>query len=224
MTINENNSIFMLDSNSPTSFTKALIETAQSMSGWEVIAVILAIAYLLLAMKESLWCWYAAFISTAIYLFLFWDVSLLMESGLQVYYLVMAVYGWYQWKFGAADHHGVHIHNWSLHQHVVAIGGILIASLVSGFLLANNSSAAWPYVDSFTTWGSILTTWMVTRKILENWLYWLVIDSVSILLYFDRELYLTALLFAVYLVICVFGFFNWQRQWREQQPVPSIST
>lgn len=184
----------------------------QAMSGWELIAVVLAVAYLLLAMKESLWCWYAAFISTLIFTVLFWDASLLMESGLQVYYLGMAVYGWYAWKYGAKDHEGVQIHTWSLGKHSLAIAGTLIAAACSGYLLEQNTSAAWPYVDSFTTWGSILTTYMVTRKVLENWLYWLVIDGISIFLYWDRGLHLTALLFVAYLVICTFGFFNWQKQ------------
>lgn len=197
----------------------------QIMSGWEVLAVVLAVAYLLLAMKESLWCWYAAFISTLIFIALFWDADLLMESALQVYYLIMAVYGWYQWKFGATDHHGIHINTWNGKQHLIAIGAVLIAAACSGFLLHENTSAAWPYVDSFTTWGSVLTTYMVTRKVLENWIYWLVIDGVSIFMYLDRGLHLTALLFIVYLGICVFGFFNWQKQLREEQaksaPVPS---
>jgi len=79
----------------------------------------------------------------------------------------------------------------------------------SGALLERYTDAALPYLDSFTTWGSILTTWMVTRKILENWLYWLVIDSVSIYLYLDRGLYLTAGLFVLYLIIVLFGYRKW---------------
>ena len=82
-------------------------------------------------------------------------------------------------------------------------------------LLTRFTDAALPLLDSFTTWGSILTTWMVTRKILENWLYWLVIDSVSIYLYLDRGLHLTAMLFVAYLVIVVFGYRKWLRHYRE---------
>ena len=72
------------------------------MGGWEALAVFLGILYLLLAMREKISCWYAAFVSTLIFLFLFWDVNLLMESALQVYYLGMAVYGWWQWQHGGA--------------------------------------------------------------------------------------------------------------------------
>ena len=194
--------------------TAALLTALQAMSLWEAAAVVLGVAYLLLAMRESLWCWYAAFVSTSIFLVLFWDVGLLMESALQVYYLLMAVYGWWHWRHGSAAQGELPISRWRGRDHLFAFGAVLLASAVSGTLLQQYSSAALPYLDSFTTWGSVLTTWMVARKILENWLYWLVIDSVSIYLYLDRELYLTALLFALYLIIVIFGYRKWLRHYQ----------
>lgn len=188
----------------------------EAMSWLELIAVLLGVAYLLLAMKEKILCWYAAFVSTALSIYIFWNVELLMESALQVYYLVMAVYGWYQWKYGADNSDQLPISTWSLPAHSAAIGGVLACSLLSGYLLSQNSQAAWPYLDSFTTWGSIVTTYMVAKKVLENWIYWLVIDSLSIFLYFDRELYLYALLFMVYIVIVIFGLIAWTRHYQQQ--------
>ncbi|MBQ0719241.1 MAG: nicotinamide mononucleotide transporter [Gammaproteobacteria bacterium] len=186
-------------------------------SFWELLAVLLAIAYLLLALRENSLCWYCAFVSTAIFTALFWDVSLLMESALNVYYMAMAVYGWWQWRGAAgADTNSaksaIEISAWPLRNHLLAWGGIGALTLVSGSLLANNTTAALPYLDSFTTWGSVLTTWMVTRKILENWLYWIVIDAISIFLYLDRGLHLTSLLFVAYVIIVVFGFFAWRKR------------
>ncbi|MFT5709890.1 MAG: nicotinamide mononucleotide transporter [Halioglobus sp.] len=190
-----------------------------AMSYWELAAVVLGIAYLLLAVRESLWCWYAAFVSTSIFLYLFWEVNLLMESALQVYYLVMAVYGWWYWRSGESSDTGANnelaISTWPLRAHLLAIAGVLLASLLSAALLKHYTQAALPLLDSFTTWGSILTTWMVTRKILENWLYWLVIDSVSIYLYLDRGLYLTALLFMAYIVIVIIGYRKWLLNYRQ---------
>jgi len=192
-------------------FCDAIFAMLAQMSPWEALAVALAIAYLLLAMRESLWCWCCAFISTAIYTFIFWDVSLLMQSGLNVFYMAMAVYGWWQWRKGGARHQGVAIHRWRPVAHIQVISLILLVTLISGYLLAENTQAVWPYVDAFTTWASVVTTWMVARKVLENWLYWIVIDLVSAVLYFDRELYLTALLFSVYVVIVIFGYFSWKK-------------
>ena len=183
-----------------------------ALSGWEAFAVFLAIAYLLLAVRENILCWYCALFSTAIYIFLFWNVSLLMESALNVYYLLMAVYGWYQWKYGGTKKSGIPIQKLGLQKNGIIILSILIITLLSGWLLARHTSAAWPYVDSFTTWGSVVTTVMVAKKVLENWLYWLVIDGISIPLYIDRGLYMTAILFMVYIVIVIFGYLNWRRR------------
>jgi nicotinamide mononucleotide transporter len=194
-----------------------LSSLVNGLSGWEACAVVLAIAYLLLAAKESIYCWYCALVSTAIYTFLFWDVSLLMESALNVYYMVMAVYGWHQWRYGGKEHSGIPIRTLDSSQHLVIIGAVIIISLISGLLLSQHTDAAWPYVDSFTTWGSVITTVMVAKKILENWLYWLVIDSVSIPLYIDRGLYLTAILFMVYIVIIVVGYLSWRQRYNSQQ-------
>lgn len=184
---------------------------------WEALAVLLGVAYLLLAMRENLWCWYAAFFGTLIYLFLFWHVGLPMESVLQVYYLGMAVYGWWHWRGGsAAQAQTLSIRTWPWSNHLWAALVLLGASLLSGSALTALGLGRLPYLDSFTTWGAILTTWMVTQKLLENWLYWLVVDSVSLYLYLDRGLHLTALLFVVYLVIVVFGYLRWRRHYREQ--------
>lgn len=182
----------------------------------ELTAVVFAIAYLVLAVRESLLCWYAAAVSTVIFLYIFWDVRLYMESGLQVYYLAMAVFGWYQWRRVDGDSANLQVCVWSMQQHLIALALIAVLTLVSGYLLNSGTDAQLPFLDSFTTWASVVTTFMVARKVLENWIYWLVIDSISIYLYLDRELYFTAMLFAVYIVIIFFGWFSWSKSYRQQ--------
>lgn len=191
----------------------------------EALAVAFGIAYLLLAVREHRACWYAAALSTALSVWLFWSVSLPMESALNVYYLFMAGYGWWQWRRPSAVNSAgtgaaavpLAIRRFSPGEHAVALSLVALLTLASGTLLENRTDAALPFLDSFTTWGSVVTTWMVARKILENWLYWLVIDSASILLYLDRALYLYAALFAVYLVIVVFGWLGWRRSYLQAQ-------
>ena len=182
----------------------------------ELVAVVFAVAYLVLAVRENSLCWYAAGISTLIFLFIFWDVKLYMESGLQIYYLAMAFYGWYQWRGANRETASLRVSKWRAKQHVVALALIATLTFVSGSLLNSGTDANLPYLDSFTTWASVVTTFMVARKILENWFYWLVIDSVSIYLYLDRELYFTSLLFAIYIVIIFFGWFAWNRSYRQR--------
>tara|TARA_B110000091_G_scaffold116962_1_gene126122 strand:- start:396 stop:986 length:591 start_codon:yes stop_codon:yes gene_type:complete len=179
----------------------------------ETLAVALGMSYLLLAMCENSLCWYCAFFSTAIYVYIFGDVSLYMESALNVYYMGMAVYGWLQWQKGGANHSGVEIVRWTAKHHIICILVILIASVISGYLLSVNTDARLPYLDSFTTWASVLTTVMVARKVLENWLYWIVINSVSIYLYIDRDLDQTAAMFTLYLVLSVLGYVAWKKNY-----------
>lgn len=183
----------------------------------ELTAVLLGVAYLLLAMRENILCWYAAFVSTAIFLWVFWQVNLYMESGLQVFYLIMAVYGWYLWRNPKDHDQGtLPIRSWKASTHLLAIAAIIVLSAASGYGLNTYTDAQLPYVDSLTTWGAIITTFLVAFKVLENWIYWFVIDAISIYLYIDRGLYFTALLFAAYVVIVVFGYLTWRKSYQQQ--------
>lgn len=181
------------------------------MTGVETAAVVLAIAYLLLAMRQNIWCWACAMGSTAIYLFVFYDARLYMEAALQVFYFAMAIYGWYQWRYGVAQGASLRVHTWSWQRHVAAATVIGMLAGASAMLLSRYTDAALPLADSFTTWGGVVATYMVARKVLENWHYWFVIDAVSVWLYLERGLYQTAALFVLYLVLIVFGYLAWRR-------------
>ncbi|MEM6707459.1 MAG: nicotinamide riboside transporter PnuC [Pseudomonadota bacterium] len=202
----------------------------------EALAVAFGVLYLVLAVLEKRACWYAAAISTTLSIYLFWSVSLPMESALNAYYLIMAGYGWWQWSRGARfdqepqglgagkggdkggeKGEGLMIRRFGRREHVLVLLSVTALTLLSGTFLHHSTDAAWPYVDSFTTWASVFTTWMVAKKILENWLYWLVIDAVSIGLYIDRGLHLYAGLFALYIVIAAFGYYAWRQRYAEQQ-------
>jgi nicotinamide mononucleotide transporter len=193
------------------SFCAQVIEAAKAMSYWEVAAVVLAIAYLVLAIRENIACWIAAIFSTSIYIVLMYRVGLYMESALQLFYIAMAFYGWHSWRKGEDSSHQLRVSSWPLSRHVLPVLLILSATLLSGVVLDTYTDAALPFLDSFTTWGAIVTTWMVARKILQNWHYWFIIDSISVYLYVSRGLYLTALLFMLYLVLIVVGYREWRK-------------
>ena len=195
-----------------------LAAAAEAASVAEVVAVLLAIAYLLLVIRQNILCWAAALASVLIYLVIFFNAQLYMESVLQIFYAAMAVYGWYQWKYGGVEHQGLGIVTWRLRHHAIAIGGILVSTMVFGWGLST-TDAAFPYLDSFTTVAAVVTTFMVARKVLENWAYWFVIDGLSVYLYISRELYLTAGLFVLYLVMIVIGFRCWWREWQADASV-----
>ena len=180
---------------------------------FEILAAILAIVYLLLALKQDIKCWIAWIASSLMYLFVMLYAGLLMESALQIFYVGMGIYGWMQWD-KKSDQDKLSISRWNRKQHLYAIGSLVCVVMISGFMLSNNSDAVAPYVDSFTTWGAILATFMVAKKVLENWIYWFVIDFVSVFLFLSRDLYPTAVLFVIYLVIIVFGYRTWLKAMR----------
>ena len=184
---------------------------------WELLAVALAVAYLMLAIRQNIWCWAAAAVSTLIYLFIMYEARLYMESALQVFYLGMAAYGWYEWKHGGADHGELEVSYWPWKRHLAAITVVFVLVFASGELLPRFRAAALPFADAFTTWAAVVATYMVARKILENWIYWFVIDAVSVYLYLSRELYFTAALFVAYLVMIVFGDRSWRRSMLETE-------
>lgn len=186
-------------------------------SPWELAAMLLSVAYLILAVRQNIWCWAAAFFGTAIYMAVFLNARLYMDSGLQVFYMLMAVYGWRQWRHHPDQGEDLRISVRSARWHLLVIAVVLAAAALSGAILEEVTSAAFPYLDSLTTWASVITTWMVARKILENWVYWIVIDSVSIYIYLDRGLYLTVFLFLLYTVIAIFGWQQWQKNRLEGQ-------
>lgn len=195
---------------------ESLLTAWQQTSWLEVISVAFGLAYVLLAARENILCWPAALLGTGTAIFLFWDVALLMESALNVYYLLMAIYGWWFWQRGA-EQQTREIVSWTARQHILAVGLIFTLMLSSGFLLSRLTQAALPYVDSFTTWAAVVTTWMVARKVLENWLYWVIIDAVSVWLFLQRELYLYAILFALYTIIAVYGYLKWRASFTHNQ-------
>ena len=181
---------------------------------FEIVAALLAIAYLLLAMRQDARCWIAWIISSLMYLFVMCSAGLYMEAGLQIFYLLMGFYGLYQWQYKLANNETLKIKVWPITTHMMCLTALFLLVITSGYILSNNTDAASPYIDAFTTWGAIIASYMVAKKILENWIYWFVIDFVSVFLFVSRELYPTALLFCLYLFLVIIGYRSWKNEWQ----------
>jgi nicotinamide mononucleotide transporter len=187
-----------------------LVSAWHDTSWIELLAAALALAYVPLAIGQRLSCWLAAFVSSVLYVWVFFSARLYMESVLNAFFAAMAVYGFWQWRQGEGG--GVlHVTRWPLPRHALALSGIIAAAAVNAYFLARFTPAANPFIDSMLAWSSVFTTFLVARKVYENWHWWLVIDSVSLCLYFTRHLYLTMLLYGVYVTLCVIGMREWRR-------------
>lgn len=186
-------------------------EAAAEISAAEWVAVVLALAYLLLAVRQHIACWAFAALSSGIFLWLFARAGLPMQAALQAFYIAMAAYGWFSWRGGLAEHQRTRpVVRWPPAWHLASIVAIVVVSVVSGRWSESGSHPAIPYVDAFVAWGSVYATWLVARKVLENWLYWIVLDLVAAGLYWSQGLYATALLFVLYAGIAAQGYRSWR--------------
>jgi len=161
----------------------------------EWIAVICGVAYVVLIARKKISAWFFALISSCIYVYLCIQSQYYLESILQMFYVLMAVYGWYSWN--QAEMKEEFIKKWSLINHALNIGISGVLSVLLGWFFANYTDQSLPYLDAFTTVYSIAATYMVTQRILENWLYWIVIDVMAVQLYAFKDLNATALLFII---------------------------
>jgi nicotinamide mononucleotide transporter len=192
----------------------ALLRGLAITSAPEALAVLLGVVYVLLILKRQRLGWVAGGVSSSIYVYLAARAHLPMQSVLQAYYVVMSFYGWYSWSRPQQQEQG--ITRWPARYHLAALAAIVLLSLVTAHWLAIETHAAWPYLDSFTTWTSLLATWMVARMKLENWLYWITADAITAFLFAAQGYPVSTGLFLIYLTIAVFGFREWLSQYRRQ--------
>ncbi len=172
---------------------------------WESVAVVFALAYTLLLTYGYEICWLFAILSSSVYLFLCFQKRIYAESLLQLFYIFTGIYGWMRWQETGGEI-GQNL-PWNIHGMIILAGFALL--LISGFLLKKMMDAATPFVDSFTTVYSVFATLLMINLIPENWAYWIVIDAVSVWLYFQRKMYLTAGLFVVYTLLAINGLYQW---------------
>lgn len=193
-------------------------------SAIEAVAAVLGFVYLVLVIRQHAACWIAAFLSTALYLWVFARSGLTMQAALQGYYLAMAIYGWVAWR-GRAGQPALAVTRASWRSQGLGIAAVALATGLSSAWLARDPGAAQPLLDSFTTWASVYTTWLVARKVLENWAWWLVIDALTAVLCFRQQLYASAALYLLYLVLVVVGWRAWLADWRRgPATAPAVAT
>lgn len=179
----------------------------------EITAILTALAYVILAAVRNIWCWLFGGISSLIYVYLTYSANLIGESLISSFYVAMAIFGWWQWKFGKKEKKELRIHEWNVPSHLGAILLGFIGAAVLGRLFSDLFNSAMPYTDAFTTSFSLVATFMVTRKVLSNWLYWVIIDAFNIFLYWHRGLELSSGLYALYTVLAIVGYLSWRKEW-----------
>jgi nicotinamide mononucleotide transporter len=180
----------------------------------EIIATVFGLWSVACYVRESVWAWPTGLINVLLFIVLFYQWGLFAETGLQVVFVGLQIYGWWQWLRGGERHQGVVITRTSAREWMVLGGLAVIAAIPIGLLLDHKTTSTVPWWDTIPTVLSLVAQWMISHKKLENWLVWIVVDLISIPLFAYKELYLTAALYGVFLILCCFGLRAWLTTWR----------
>jgi nicotinamide mononucleotide transporter len=174
----------------------------------ELVAVGFGAAYILLAIRELRACWIAGGISTALYAKVFLGAELPMQAALQLLYVAMSAYGYFSWRRDAAA--AAPARRWALRNHVLALAGVGLATAVTAPLAARYALAAAPVADSLGAWASVVATWLLARRIVDTWIWWIVIDLGLAALFATQGLLPTAALYLAFALLAVAGWQSWR--------------
>jgi len=182
-----------------------------AMNPYEIAGVLFGVASVWLTVRENIWCWPTGLVNVGLFILVFFEARLYADMGLQVVYVLLCLYGWYQWLHGGKDRGTLGVSRTPRRKAALLAASGAVFAVVLGVFLKRGTDAALPFWDASTTSFSLAAQWMLTKKYLENWLVWIAVDVVYIGMYLNKALYPTAGLYAVFLVLAVLGLRSWTK-------------
>lgn len=180
--------------------------------GIEILAVLLNMIYLILLIKEKIACWYFGIAASLLSIYLFYSIGLYSESILYVYYVVIGIYGYSLWKKGNDSSFQVRVKTMQSKKVFLIVVGSTLLSFFVGSVFSKYTDAVNPYLDAFTTVFSFVASFLEAKKIITSWVFWMVINSATIVLYAQQELYYYLLLTLGYIIFSVVGYLEWRKK------------
>ena len=191
----------------------AVAQYWQATTRLELIAVVTGFACVWLAARESIWNFPVAIVSCVLYVFVYFEARLYADCGLQGLFILLSCYGWFQWLYGGNDVTELGVTHTTRREWLLGAAFAALFTLGFGYYLQHqHPDAAFPYIDSFTTAGSIVAQYLLTRKRLENWLLWLLVDVIYVPVLWSKSLHFTSLLYFLYLALAAYGYWQWRRE------------
>lgn len=187
----------------------------------ELLGAILGIAYIFFSIRQSILTWPIGLLTSVLYVWVFFASKLYADMGLQMYYVVISIYGWYEWLFGNKTNHSepIKVSRITLKLSIVLSVISFFLFLLIWFILKNYTDSPVPMADSLATALSIVATWMLARKIMEHWLVWIFVDAFSVGLFWYKDLMPTVVLFVVYTVMAYIGYREWKQEFHEKRVI-----
>lgn len=194
----------------------SIVDALQAMSLVELIGVIAGIGGVWLAAKQHVWTWPVSMVSVGAYVFVFYEARLYADMGLNAFYLITSLYGWYEWLYGGKGHTERSVSRIRPREFWVLVALAVAFTVGLGYFLDNYTDAHLSYIDSGATAVSLMAYWMMAKKRLENWLVWLAVDVVYIGVFTYKELYLTSFLYFIFLILATMGYLDWKKELKSQ--------
>ncbi|WP_414617911.1 nicotinamide riboside transporter PnuC [Dyadobacter sp. 32] len=183
----------------------------------EILGFITGAICVYLNTRQNVFGWFFGIVNAVLYFAVFWQARLYADMGLQGYYFFTSMYGWWMWLYGGKSHDGVQLSEMPVRFYAIFGLIFVLTTLFWGFLLGRFTDASFSYMDSALTIASLIAQWMMARKYLENWLIWIVADALYVGMYFYKDLHLTAILYAVFLVLAVMGYMQWRKDLQKRR-------
>ncbi|GGC10812.1 nicotinamide riboside transporter PnuC [Dyadobacter sediminis] len=177
----------------------------------EILGFLTGAVCVYLNTRQNVLGWFFGIVNAILYAIVFWQVQLYADMGLQGYYFLTSIYGWWIWKFGGKSHDGIRVTRTPARLYLIFGAVFITATLLWGYLLGRFTNASLTYADSALTVASLIGQWMMARKYLENWILWIIADACYVFMYFYKSLHLTAILYAVFLALAVIGYVQWKK-------------
>ena len=178
---------------------------------FELAAAVVGAISVWLSVKESVWSWPTGIVNVVMYVWVFLCARLYADMGLQVVYAGISVYGWWHWLYGGAQKTELAVSRMPVSYRLPLAAGTVAGAALVGFVLHRATDAALPWADASLTAASLAAQWMLSRKYLENWLVWIAADVAYVGMFVFKQLWCTAALYAVFLVLAVAGWRAWRR-------------
>lgn len=185
------------------------------MSLIEIIAAVFGVLSVWLTARQNIWCWPTGLVMVVLYAIIFFNAKLYSDTALQVIYIALCIYGWVHWSRRGQDESPLKVTRLSTPSRILW-SGVGIGSAISlGLFMDTQTNAALPYWDAATTTFSLVAQYLLTRKKLESWVFWIVVDAIAVGVYTIKELYVTAGLYALFLSLAITGFLIWHKSLRK---------
>lgn len=177
----------------------------------EILAVIFGLTYLILLIKEQKICWYFGIAGSLLSIFLFYKIKLYSEAILYVYYVIIGFYGLWLWTRNSSNSNKMQVTNNSINQNLALIGVGIGLAFGLGYIFKTYTNADSPYLDAFTSIFSFIASYLEAKKVLSAWLFWIVINGLTLFLYFNKDLNYYFGLTVIYSIFSFVGFVKWRK-------------